>query len=618
MEESTMKDCKKEAASVGHLSPQKDDSTKQESLIGMVVTSESTPMDGEEWSPPAPAPEHSSTTTMELSSHATTAYSSSDDVAIGRSSRREEVVNNNSSSSSRQEKALDILLTKKSGFLGDPRMRKALAARIADPTISLLQALIIGGFQFQGHVRERMPRNSRPVYDADNVSLAQRKNQLLRRLRSYYSNQQSPKKRQHIEASSSSKRKIDDDNVTTTVKKRRSFASTTASVTAAPTKALSSALVDQETNIPINRAVSSRSMISTNIMPSRKKDGNVKKTVKRRSTAAIREDQDTTSPVSNPEINNNSNPMDMNLMQSLHRQLFNTNTTSSPSLLLSSASANNDPIAAASFLLDCNRRFNSDPTRNTDLQALLSSSRMSHNNSLSNMNSLGSLINNIPPASLTLSEITRRINNLTRDTINNCLQQQERPNQTTGFSQVSDQDILSANLQMGTLLGVSQAPPIGQITEQLLNYISNYTANNRAIRNVNSSNHDRNQIGTQQQDGQLNELLSLINPLSRNVSRVNNNQFQINNHQNRVDTQQQDELLNLQHSLLNRLPMNDLTRFNNNDNQCNQLFQINNHRNQIRTQQQDVELNLLYSLLNHQSSDLRNSGENTPRSQSNR
>jgi hypothetical protein len=65
----------------------------------------------------------------------------------------------------------------KLGRKGDPRMHKALKARLDNPTLSLLDALVSGGFEFF--------RKNGISYDKDNVQLGQRKNQLSRRLRLY-------------------------------------------------------------------------------------------------------------------------------------------------------------------------------------------------------------------------------------------------------------------------------------------------------------------------------------------------------------------------------------------------------------------------------------------------
>lgn len=68
------------------------------------------------------------------------------------------------------------------GRRGDPRMHRAVAARLANPNMSLLDALIMGGFQFPNGT-DGDGKSDRNVYDADNVLLCQRKNQLSRRLR---------------------------------------------------------------------------------------------------------------------------------------------------------------------------------------------------------------------------------------------------------------------------------------------------------------------------------------------------------------------------------------------------------------------------------------------------
>ncbi len=67
------------------------------------------------------------------------------------------------------------------GRRGDPRMHRAVAARLAKPQLSLFQALVAGGFKFP--VSEMASKGNGPIYDYDNVLLSQRKNQLSRRLR---------------------------------------------------------------------------------------------------------------------------------------------------------------------------------------------------------------------------------------------------------------------------------------------------------------------------------------------------------------------------------------------------------------------------------------------------
>lgn len=64
----------------------------------------------------------------------------------------------------------------KTGRKGDPRMHKAVSARLADPELSLFEALKIGGFDYE------VDDDSRAV-DAGGVTLGQRKNQLSRRIR---------------------------------------------------------------------------------------------------------------------------------------------------------------------------------------------------------------------------------------------------------------------------------------------------------------------------------------------------------------------------------------------------------------------------------------------------
>jgi len=67
------------------------------------------------------------------------------------------------------------------GRKGDPRMNRAVAIRESDPNISLADALIAGGFEFSEYKED----GSKPrLYeDHDGISLSQKKNQLIRRLR---------------------------------------------------------------------------------------------------------------------------------------------------------------------------------------------------------------------------------------------------------------------------------------------------------------------------------------------------------------------------------------------------------------------------------------------------
>lgn len=70
----------------------------------------------------------------------------------------------------------------KSGRKSDPRMDRAVEAKLADSSMSLLDALRAGGFD----IPTADDNSSTPQYlvvDGDNVKITQRKNQLLRRLR---------------------------------------------------------------------------------------------------------------------------------------------------------------------------------------------------------------------------------------------------------------------------------------------------------------------------------------------------------------------------------------------------------------------------------------------------
>lgn len=69
------------------------------------------------------------------------------------------------------------------GRRGDPRMHKAVAERLANPSMSLLEALIAGGFKFPDLENGTSSKSDRHTYDTDNILLCQRKNQLSRRLR---------------------------------------------------------------------------------------------------------------------------------------------------------------------------------------------------------------------------------------------------------------------------------------------------------------------------------------------------------------------------------------------------------------------------------------------------
>ena len=64
----------------------------------------------------------------------------------------------------------------KPGCKGDPRMNRAVQARLDNPDMPLYHALRIGGFNFPAN-------EDASTLDNDQVTLGQRKNQLLRRLR---------------------------------------------------------------------------------------------------------------------------------------------------------------------------------------------------------------------------------------------------------------------------------------------------------------------------------------------------------------------------------------------------------------------------------------------------
>jgi hypothetical protein len=66
--------------------------------------------------------------------------------------------------------------TTKTGRKGDPRMHRAVAARMRDPNMTLFDALRVGGFEYPAD-------DDAGCVDSENVTLGQRKNQLSRRLR---------------------------------------------------------------------------------------------------------------------------------------------------------------------------------------------------------------------------------------------------------------------------------------------------------------------------------------------------------------------------------------------------------------------------------------------------
>jgi hypothetical protein len=71
---------------------------------------------------------------------------------------------------------LESTLGNKSGRKGDPRMHRAVSARLANPRLSLFEALLAGGFEYAAD-------DDSQALDSDQVTLGQRKNQLSRRLR---------------------------------------------------------------------------------------------------------------------------------------------------------------------------------------------------------------------------------------------------------------------------------------------------------------------------------------------------------------------------------------------------------------------------------------------------
>ena len=88
------------------------------------------------------------------------------------------------------------------GRRGDPRMHRAVEIRLANPKMTLVDALRQGGFIFAR--AGGGGQSDRTVRDTDNVLLYQRKNQLNRRLRIY--------KKQHGEDSEGPVGHIVDDN----------------------------------------------------------------------------------------------------------------------------------------------------------------------------------------------------------------------------------------------------------------------------------------------------------------------------------------------------------------------------------------------------------------------
>ncbi|GFH61722.1 predicted protein [Chaetoceros tenuissimus] len=121
------------------------------------------------------------------------------------------------------------------GRRGDPRMHKSVEARLADPSISLLGALLKGGFKFPGYSNDETTLNSqestskdgvseREIYDEDGIQMSQRKNQLGRRLRSLRV------KKKEEESKSQEKRKREDHNFFDRKRTRATVTSTISSL----------------------------------------------------------------------------------------------------------------------------------------------------------------------------------------------------------------------------------------------------------------------------------------------------------------------------------------------------------------------------------------------------
>ncbi|KAL7536028.1 hypothetical protein ACHAXR_006871 [Thalassiosira sp. AJA248-18] len=70
---------------------------------------------------------------------------------------------------------------KRPGRKGDTRMHRAVTLKMDNNDVSLVEALQEGGFNFEGLNEKGRPHHE--VFDQDGVSLMQRKNQLLRRIR---------------------------------------------------------------------------------------------------------------------------------------------------------------------------------------------------------------------------------------------------------------------------------------------------------------------------------------------------------------------------------------------------------------------------------------------------
>merc|ERR1712087_603168 len=86
------------------------------------------------------------------------------------------------------------------GRVGDPRMNRAVQAKLDNPELSLLDSLVQGGFNFPELFSKTETKTS-DIKDTDGVTVYQRRNQLLRRLRA--AKQRAKKQQRMFQAQSS-------------------------------------------------------------------------------------------------------------------------------------------------------------------------------------------------------------------------------------------------------------------------------------------------------------------------------------------------------------------------------------------------------------------------------
>eukprot|EP00957_Ditylum_brightwellii_P030074 2276444-Ditylum_brightwellii.AAC.1 len=55
----------------------------------------------------------------------------------------------------------------KPGRKGDPRMNRAVGLRLANPTMSLADALVSGGFTFPTKIKQRQNKSKPRIVDSD-------------------------------------------------------------------------------------------------------------------------------------------------------------------------------------------------------------------------------------------------------------------------------------------------------------------------------------------------------------------------------------------------------------------------------------------------------------------